>query len=142
IGLLGADGTLLANEQTEFTDVPSALQVLRDGNRLDVFATQQGSDVPIIVSFVIPVVTELPPVPPVVEATKVPGPELVLVATLLTGELVDNVPSSPSPTMTTVPGAEVFAVFRPYVTDSPATRSDEPVRPAPGVVPVAEEAAG
>ncbi len=111
VSLLAADGTVLASQPTGFTDQPSALAILQNGSDLDVYATLQGRDAPIIVSFAfIPIVTQVSPAPAVALGTNLPGADLVLVATLLSGGLAEPVVE---PVAEVVPPVEVFAVFLP-----------------------------
>ena len=116
VALFADSGTLLARANTGIVD---ALAVLQAGNdSLEVFATERGSDVPIIVTFAIPIVTELPralvtelpQAPAVAQAGQLPETELLLVATLLSGGLVET----PAGTITTtVPDADVFGALLP-----------------------------
>ncbi len=141
VGLLSEDGTLLASRATGFTDEPSALEVLQEGDTLDVFATERGNDAPVIVSFaLIPVLTELPPPPVVARGTSLPGADLVLVATLFPGGLVERLPDNPP---AAVPREEVFTLFVPptEVTAGIVAEAVVEVVAAPGV-PNAPEAAG
>ena len=122
VGLLESNGTELASVPSGFTDEPSALEVLKNGGSVDVFLTEKGNDVPLIVSFAlnaeapiivsspfIPVVTEVHATAPVAQGSSVAGNELVLVAVLVSGGLVD------APTTATgvvaAPAEEVFALF-------------------------------
>ena len=102
VGLLESNGTELASASSGFADEPSALQVLKNGGSLDVFLTEKGDDVPLIVSFAlnpeapvivsspfIPIITEVHATAPVAQGSSVPGNELVLVAVLVSGGLVD-----------------------------------------------------
>ena len=58
VGLLSATGALLASQPTGFLDDTSALEVLQHGSDLEVFATERGSHVPILLSFAfIPITT-------------------------------------------------------------------------------------
>jgi hypothetical protein len=125
VGLLSADGTLLARDPTGFTDQPSALLVLENGDVLDIYVTERGGSAPLIVSFpFIAVVTELPPSPPEVQGTGLPGTELLLVATLLSGDLTEVGPANQAEP---VPGAEVFALFLPPGPVEGATSAMGPV---------------
>jgi hypothetical protein len=125
IGLISADGRILA--EATVNDV-SAFQVLPNGSVLDVYATQRGSNVPVVVPLE-PVVPVEPPVsiaPNLKELTpqelieslalaqlsSVPGTDLILVATLVTGELVERLPATPT---TAVVGETVFGLFLPAV---------------------------
>jgi hypothetical protein len=111
VGVLSANGTLLASQPTGFSDQPSALEVLQNGRDLEVFVTERGKEVPVIVSFAfIPVVTELPMAAAVAQGTSLPGADLVLVATLLSGGLVERLPAN---TTQALPGEEVFVLFLP-----------------------------
>ncbi len=108
VALFADNGTLLESANTGILD---ALAVLQAGNNsLDVFATQRGNDVPIIVTFAIPLVTELPPSAAVAHAGQLPGTELLLVATLLSGGLVETPASNVT---TTVTAPEVFGALLP-----------------------------
>jgi hypothetical protein len=129
IGLLSASGTLLAVEPTGFTDEPSALEVLQNGNNLTVFATQRGGDLPIIVSFVLPVVPELPTAAAIAEATSLGpatlaantgpgGTDLLLVATLLIGGRVDSVSVNNTATSLELAELDVYASGSPYDTET------------------------
>jgi hypothetical protein len=101
IALLSPAGELLARAETGFADQISALDVLQNGRDLDVFVTQTGHDMPVIVSFhdvpVIPIATpptvlqDIPVVlqPPTGEGTSLPDLPLVLIATLLPGGLAE-----------------------------------------------------
>jgi hypothetical protein len=89
VGVLTEEGTLLERSEP-FADQPSALQALEDGDHIDVYLTVDGSQVPVFVSLLVPVLTELPTSPAVAQATAIAGGELVLVATLLTGDLVEG----------------------------------------------------
>ena len=91
VGLMSEDGTLL-EQSASFGDQPSALQALQNGDHIDVYLTLDGSQVPVFVSLLIPVLTELPNSGAVAQATGVAGADLVLVATLLTGGLEEARP--------------------------------------------------
>jgi hypothetical protein len=111
IEVLSIAGTVLAHAATDATAELSALQAMPKGAGLDVFVTQTGSDVPLVVSFAfIPIVTELPPSTSGAQGTNTPGSELILVATLLAGGLFEGAPASATETL---PGDEVFALFLP-----------------------------
>jgi hypothetical protein len=130
VALMSEDGTVLATAPTGFLSQPVALDVLGRLQGLDVFVTERGSDVPAIVSFsfgpleanlapgtsfllevgaAIPVVTNLPGGPAVAEGANLPGLELVLVATLLSGDLVEGPTQGPVGAATEAS----FAVFVP-----------------------------
>jgi hypothetical protein len=114
VGLFLASGVPLTSQATGFSDEPSALQILEQGNTLDVFVTQRGSDVPLVMSFAIPLVTELPAAGLVGEAIQLPEAELVLVATVVPAGLADRVPDNiPGSPFEGNPSPEVFLVFLP-----------------------------
>jgi hypothetical protein len=130
VGLLLENGAPIATQPTGFTDQPSALQILENANTLDVFATQRGSDVPIVMSFAIPLVTELPAAGLVGEPVQLAGAELVLVATLvpatlvpatlvdhLPGSIIGNIPEG-------IPGPEIFVVFLPSLSSGNAPNEE------------------
>jgi hypothetical protein len=108
VGLLTEGGKLLAEDQTGFTDQPSALRALQDGNVLDVFLTFASGDAPLLVTFPI-ALAEVPHAAAVAQATALPQADLVLVATLLTGGLVEG----PPPAAAEAPAAEAFVLFLP-----------------------------
>jgi hypothetical protein len=123
VELLSSDGSLIAGESTVFSAAPGALEVLQNGNSIDVFVTVAGSDSPDVVTFNLsgeespgggngggaPI--SLPPTAPsspeTVIATGVAGFDLVLVATLAPGELTENLTA----TVTVGPDEATFAVF-------------------------------
>ena len=121
VGLLESNGTELASVSSGFADEPSALEVLKNGGALDVFLTEKGNDVPLIVSFAlnpeapeapvivsspfIPIITEVHATAPVAQGSSVAGNELVLVAVLVSGGLVD---APATATGVVAPGEEVL----------------------------------
>jgi len=110
VALLSGDGAVLGSERTGFTFQVAALDVLATGHDLDVYVTEPGSDVPMIVSFsLLPVVTDVPAGTAVAEATNLPGLELVLVATLFSGDLVERFAEGPA----AAPAETTFAIFVP-----------------------------
>jgi FG-GAP-like repeat len=123
VELLSADGSLIAGESTVFSAAPGALEVLQNGNSIDVFVTVAGSDAPDVVTFnlsgvatpedgngggpLISLATTTVSSTETASATSVAGFDLVLVATLLPGELTENLTA----TVTVGPDAATFAVF-------------------------------
>ncbi len=136
IELLGIDGTVLVSAETDFTEQVNALQVLGDGRILDVYATEQGGAVPVIVSLPLPTSLFIPAVPglspaaPEAQTLQLAGAELVLVGALLPGGLVE-LPSS------TFAVAVAGLIAPPAQGNAPAIT--EPVPNAP--VPVAADTA-
>jgi hypothetical protein len=98
VGAITADPTSLTVQQTNFTDAPSALLVLQNVDR----------------SFAVPNVTALPPGASVAEATNLPGFDLLLVATLSSGALLEDAPRNTAPI---APGFAVFDVFSPILSN-------------------------
>jgi hypothetical protein len=92
----------------ETGDEPSALEVLRNGDQVDVYATFQDRDVPVFYSFAVPVLTDLPESSSVAQATGLEQSDFLLVAILLEGSLLEqltlSVPES-------APGEETFVLF-------------------------------
>jgi hypothetical protein len=119
VELVSTDGTLITGESTVFSAAPGALEVLQNGNSIDVFVTVAGSDVPDVVTFNLsgeegkgsaPFVSITTPATSSTEtavATPVAGFDLVLVATLLPGELTESLTA----TVAAAPDAAIFAVF-------------------------------
>ncbi len=132
----------LAGSQSEFDQQPSALQALQEANRIDVFATYQGQDVPVVYSFAIPVLTELPATAVAIELSSLDESSAALIAVVVKGSLVEQlIITLPEP----IPGAESFALFLPlaqlYPTGTPPGAEDAPDQNVPiaevGVVPYA-----
>jgi hypothetical protein len=97
VDLLSASGALLASQPTGLTNALSAVEAQFNGSDLDVTVTERGREEPVIVSFpFIPVVTELVTAPAEVQGTSLPGVSLVLIATLLPGNLAELPPANPS----------------------------------------------
>jgi hypothetical protein len=115
IGLLEreADGDFVLAGTFGLLSHPSALEVLEGEEGPEVVVTVQGSEVPLLLTHFIPVVTELPYATAVAQGTGLTGTELVLVATLLNGGFVEQVPGEKTET---VPSDEVFALFQPTAT--------------------------
>ncbi len=111
VGVLSEEDGSLLKQSFAFADTPSALQALQNGDHIDIFLTLQGSQVPVFVSLLIPVVTQLTDSAAVAQATSLPGAELVLVATLLTGGL-DEGTSRPAEV---VDSEATFVLFLPPV---------------------------
>jgi hypothetical protein len=86
-----------------FVDQPSALQVLNQGNNLDVYLTYRGAQLPINI-------VEVSASAAVAQGTNLPGGDLVLVATLLSGRLMEPVTATRTGA---VPGEQAFALFVP-----------------------------
>ena len=86
VGLMSEAGTLISRTST-FGDQPSALQALQDGGNVDVFFTQQGSSVPIFVSFFEPTASDVPSSGAVAQLSSPTSGDLVLVVTLVPGGL-------------------------------------------------------
>ncbi len=91
-----------------FPDDPSALEALRNGDQVEVYATYQDRDVPVFYSFLVPVLTELPPSAAVVQATGLEQSNFLLVAILLEGGLQEQLPLS---VPESIPGEETFVLF-------------------------------
>ncbi len=90
-------GTALV-QSADFTDQPSALEALQNGQEIDVYASYQDREVPVFYSFTFPVVTDLPTAVTVAEALPLSGaagdeaaslsqPNLLVVNVLLRGGL-------------------------------------------------------
>lgn len=117
VDLLTTSGSEVARAFTGFTDIPSAIDLLQGAHGLDglqVYLTQQGSVLPLILtgSEFIPVLTNVAMTSAGVQATGITASDLILVATLITGNLVEKSVLSE----TIGPSEEIFAVFLPNST--------------------------
>jgi hypothetical protein len=121
VEVLSATGTVLALQASDATAELSALQAMPAGAGLDVFLTQTGSEVPLVVSFPFIQTAELPPPATGAVGTTVSGAELVLVATLFTGGLLEG---SAAGAAEAVPGDSVFALFVPPTSSGLANRDN------------------
>ncbi len=125
------------------TDEASALEALRTGDQVEVYATYQDRDVPVFYSFAVPVLTELPPSFAVAQATGLDQSSLLLASVLLQGELVEQLPLS-LPEIS--PGEETFVLFLSasqvqVQNRTAAPLGDEPDQTAVGPVSVARASA-
>jgi hypothetical protein len=91
-----------------FRDQPSALQALLSGNQIDVYASYQGQDAPVLFSFAVPVITQLPGTSAVALASGLSDTNLILAALLLQGNLVERVEVA---AVESAPAAETFGAF-------------------------------
>jgi hypothetical protein len=114
VELLREAGGAPQRPSEEFTDQPSALEVLQTEEGVEVVVTVKGSDVPLLLTgfTTIPAVIDVPRSASLVEATSLPDANLALVATLLAGELAE-----PSPVIAGVPigGEQLLGLFLPPV---------------------------
>ncbi len=92
-------------ERPDFIDQPSALQALLSGNQIDVYATYQDQQAPVLFSFAVPVITELPSTSAMAQASSLADTNLILTAVLLQGDLVERVEAE------SIPGEETFTQF-------------------------------
>ncbi len=108
---------LLGLQSPEFTDLPSALEALRNGaEEIDVYVSYKGKEVPFFYSFTFPVITDLPQTVTVAEATPLAGPEaasltqanLLVVAVLLRGGLSERPLGQIAPTFAMDASFSVF----------------------------------
>jgi hypothetical protein len=102
----------------DFSDQPSALQILQGERGLEVVVALPGSDVPLLLTgfTALPVVVDVSRSSFIVEATSLPEANLVLVATLLAGELLE--PAAGNAGLGQV-GALGFELFLPPVLVAP-----------------------
>ncbi len=112
VEVLTESGAELGVQFPSFSDEPSALDALQNGSQIDVYASYQGQDAPLLFtftgSFVIPVITELPATAAVAQVTRLTDTNLILVGVLLQGSLVEQVPVV---TTEPIPSPETFSVF-------------------------------
>jgi hypothetical protein len=117
----------------DFIDQPSALQALLNGNQIDVYATYQGQQAPVLFSFAVPALTELPTTSTVALASSLADTNLILTAVLLQGNLVERVE------VESAPAEEAFAQLARSTVGpllfSDAAVNDTPPAEAPQVVP-------
>jgi hypothetical protein len=124
VELLSTDGTVMEVSAPGFSAAPGALEVLQNGDNFDVIALN-GDGVPVVVPFELPgdegpgnvgngpagfaisIMTTVMSSSETAAATPVAGFDLVLVATLLPGELTESLTA----TVAAAPDAATFAVF-------------------------------
>jgi hypothetical protein len=112
IELLSAAGVEVASQPIAFRAQVSALQALQSGSDIDVFFTERGVELPFVVSFSLVPIAELSGLEisttgAVVQGNSGPGLAFVLVATLLSGDLIEQSPNA----AVAAPSEEVFALF-------------------------------
>jgi hypothetical protein len=92
-------------QRPDFIDQPSALEALLAGNQIDVYATYQGQEAPVLFSFAVPVITQLPGTSTQALPSSLADTNLLVTAVLLQGNLVERAEAE------SLPGDETFTLF-------------------------------